>query len=929
MTDDEALREALLEINHLRAREAAALREANALLRGVQRMNTAPTPGRALVELLHSIAATMACDCVAVVHDRSGDAIFHPVVGGDLGRALARAGAQFTRTSRLVLDLALTTWWNASVGPYRSLALVPIVVSGEAAAIACFSMTPGSFTRGDIALLNRLSELAAQALSTHDLAERNALLAAVIDGAPIAVSIADTSRPGSPVIYVNDAHCRMTGTPRSDVIGKSCEAISQGLDGTPDRERLRAAIAARAIGRFETVSVRRDGTRFDSDLTVYPVALQGRRSYLVASQMDTTERRAAERERDQVRHRMIAALSEASEGFLILDADGTVVLANPSWRSLFAGAPCGWQEGRRFVDIWAERLLVSGVGHKEAASQAEARLAAMRSGRRDHEETLPDGRVVLLSETSFGGSQCVSVATDVTRLQASRRELALRAAAIEAAQDGIAIIDEGGRYLYMNSAHLDMFGYAAHEVIGHSWTGLYAEDVVDRLRQTVLPALARGGSWRGELIGRHKSGGPVEQEVSLTMLSGSGLVCLTRDIGMRKRQDAENMRLREQLNAAQRQEAIGVIAAGVAHDFNNVIAAISGSALLLAENEEIAERDRAHARRILKASERAGNLVGRLLDFGKRRACARRIDATAVLAEASDLIAASATGRIDVQLDLPDETVPIVIDGTDLLQVVLNFVINARDAIEGGRGSIAVELMAEADPGGFGDIIIGRLGAGPYAAVSVTDTGSGIARDRFRAIFDPYVSTKGKDGTGLGLAVVAELARDANGLIAMTSTLGEGTRFTLLLPRADAPRSRPCEREPAVPSTDLSLSGRLLLVVDDDPDAGETTAAMLERLGAEVAQCCDPEDALEAVRDDPGAWDALVTDYEMPKLDGHSLAASVHALRPDLPCVCVTGRRDVCVAGTPFAAVLTKPVGSTELAAAIVAAVMRKEKVLQ
>ncbi|UOM34649.1 PAS domain S-box protein [Acuticoccus sp. I52.16.1] len=929
MTDDEALREALLEINHLRAREAAALREANALLRGVQRMNTAPSPGTALVELLHSVAATMRCECVAVVRNVNGDAHFHPTVGETMGRVLKGAGAQLTDKSRLVLDLALTTWWSATVGPYRSLVVVPIAMSGADAAILCLSGVPGAFTKADILLLTRLSELAAQALATHDLAARNALLAAVIDRAPIALTISDATRPDGPLIYVNDAYCAMTGYGRDEVIGRHCPFLSAEPAGSAEMTRLRQTITTGEVGRFEFASHHRDGSLFDTDVTVFPVEVAPGRRYLVASQIDTTERRGAERERDQTRHRMVAALSEASEGFLILDAQGLVVLANPPWRELYSGAPCGWTEGRAFVDIWADRLVVAGVPRAEAAARAGCRLEAMRGGRRDHQETLPDGRVVLLSETSFGGSQSVSIATDVTRLEHSKRELALRAAAIEAAQDGIAIIDEDGRFVYMNSAHLEMFGYAAHEVIGHSWMMLYADPDTERLRSTILPNLSRGGYWRGELIGRHKTGRKVDQELSLTRLSGSGMVCLTRDIGMRKRQEAENLRLREQLNAAQRQEAIGVIAAGVAHDFNNVIAAISGSATLLAEDDALAERERAHAGRILKASDRARNLVGRLLDFGKRRDRPERIDAAEVLAEASDLIAASVTGGLEVHLELPDEAVPVTIDATDFLQIVLNFVINARDAMGGAQGNITVELIAEATPETFGEVVIGNVRPGPYAALSVGDGGMGISPENFRSIFEPYVSSKGEGGTGLGLAVVAELTREAGGLIAIRSKVGRGTRITLFLPRTGELVARSTPWRASAREPDLTLDGRIILVIDDDQLAGEVTTAALERMGAEAALCCDPEDALEAVREDPEAWDALVTDYEMPGLDGRALAHAAHALRGDLPCVCVTGRRDVRQADSPFAAVLTKPVNPRDLAAALVAAVIRKERVLQ
>ena len=262
---------------------------------------------------------------------------------------------------------------------------------------------------------------------------------------------------------------------------------------------------------------------------------------------------------------------------------------------------------------------------------------------------------------------------------------------------------------------------------------------------------------------------------------------------------------------------------------------------------------------------------------------------------------------------------------TDLFPVILNFGINGRDAIGTAAGEITLRARIETAPDTPPAPAVGRLAAGRrYAVLEVADTGGGIPPDRRESIFRPYVSTKGTEGTGLGLAVVSSIAQHLDGAVTLDSREGAGSTFRLHLPlsAADAP---PPPAPPAAGAGDANvLAGRPVLVCDDIPEVGQSLAALLEAEGAEVAVCQDPRDALEAIADSPWAWALLLTDFDMPEMDGAALAAAVRRIASELPILLCTalaeGRRQAAV----FDALLFKPVMREALVASVSAATARR-----
>lgn len=508
---------------------------------------------------------------------------------------------------------------------------------------------------------------------------------------------------------------------------------------------------------------------------------------------------------------------------------------------------------------------------------------------------------------------------------ATEARMARQIAAIEASEDGIAITDPEGHFIFMNRAHALMFGYDEPDaLVGQPWSILYDPLEIDRIGAEAMPILHQNGQWRGETQGRRRDGSPIEQEVALSLSPEGGIVCVTRDVGERRMMEREKARLREQLMLAQRQEVVGQLASGIAHDFNNLIAAISGTAELLRNSGD--ERVRHHALRIQSATSTAAGLVEKLLTLGRRVPHPRLVDLRRTLWDVRDLVAPSLTDPLHrIELDLPPGALMAQADDTELNQVVLNLALNARDALQPGQiGRIRLEVIANREYQPEGQLVVGTLPQVPAAVIRVSDTGCGIAPEDHARVFEPFFTHKGEAGTGLGLSVVAGIIAGNNGALAIQSWPDCGTIFEVWWPLQPGPGNGDHDIGNS-PAAGHVLAGKTVLVVDDNPTVADTLVAMLEEVGAEVGPCIDPQDAIAVLGEDPGAWDLVITDYDMPGMNGAELARALRAMREDVPVLLLTAlprvhqlhRDRVGV----FDGVLGKPASTAQLAAAAAAAI--------
>jgi CheY-like chemotaxis protein len=372
-------------------------------------------------------------------------------------------------------------------------------------------------------------------------------------------------------------------------------------------------------------------------------------------------------------------------------------------------------------------------------------------------------------------------------------------------------------------------------------------------------------------------------------------------------------------------DAVGTLAAGIAHEFNNMLAVIIGNAeLALDDIREEGPRD--NLMHILDASKRARSLIKQMLAFDRKNVREwKPVDMADLTRKAHELLKASLPPGIDMHVDIqPGSHAQVLGDTLEVQQIVTNLANNAIDAMRATGGVLTIDLSSVTLPRGM--LPNKNMKPGRYVKLTVKDTGTGMTAGVKDRIFDPLFTTKPQGGgLGMGLSVVYGIVREHNGTIAAESKQGKGSVFTVLLPQLDA-----SSKAVAAGSRECALTGKeRILLVDDDPSVVEITAMMLERLGTRVTAFTDAGEALKAFEADPAAFDLVITDQIMPGMSGSALAEKILAIRNDMPVILCTGHEEHILEerakGTDIREFVTKPIARAELAAAINRALLPHE----
>ena len=352
----------------------------------------------------------------------------------------------------------------------------------------------------------------------------------------------------------------------------------------------------------------------------------------------------------------------------------------------------------------------------------------------------------------------------------------------------------------------------------------------------------------------------------------------------------ERRRGEEALRQSQKMEAIGQLTGGVAHDFNNLLTIIRSATDFLRRRELPEERRRRYVDAISDTVERASKLTAQLLAFARRQPLKPQIFNVGSQVEGvAQLVRPLVGGRIEIAVEVRDGDCFTVADIAQFETALINLAINARDAMDGeGRLTIAVRKVQ-----GIPDLRTQPARGGDYVAISVADTGSGIAPENIEAIFEPFFTTKevGK-GTGLGLSQAFGFAKQSEGDIAVTSTHGEGATFTIYLPRAHSPAT---DQEAAALTYEAAATGRgyRVLVVEDDDEVGRFSTELLEDLGYVVRRVANANAALAILGENEFAVDLVFSDVIMPGMNGVELAGIIRERYPGLPVVLTSGYSNV------------------------------------
>ena len=373
------------------------------------------------------------------------------------------------------------------------------------------------------------------------------------------------------------------------------------------------------------------------------------------------------------------------------------------------------------------------------------------------------------------------VLLDISRQKRLEAELAIQSAAITATEEGITITDNAGIILYTNPAHAAMFGHDdPKSLTTQPWHRLYSPQVAARLAAEAFPALRGRGHWAGQAEALRADGGTFEQELSLTEMPDGKIICINRDVSARNAIERERLQIRDRVELAQRQEIVNLLAAGLTHDLTNLITIISHFSDPTLE--EAGVRLPQALKNIHVTARQAVSLLEPIRSLGTGNRETKETDLAGLLNEAVGVLRLGAPYTLKITADLPDEPIIAQVDPLKLMQVLLNLGLNGRDALGDGEQEIALSLsLGDAIPQ-TADLEVGEIPDKPFALFSISDTGTGIKPEVRDRLWEPYFTTKGNMGTGLGLPVIAEIVRETGGAIALETAPGVGSSFYVAWP---------------------------------------------------------------------------------------------------------------------------------------------------
>jgi two-component system cell cycle sensor histidine kinase/response regulator CckA len=580
----------------------------------------------------------------------------------------------------------------------------------------------------------------------------------------------------------------------------------------------------------------------------------------------------------------IALLDAAPDACVLLAADGTV----------------------RYVNARAAELLEQDPDAIRAA--VEGKLEQVLAGEEIHFEQYLPSIQRWLEVRAVGGPDGISAwLHDVTPLHSVQVELERRERLLSTVVDNqpecVKLVDRDGTLLDMNAAGLEMIeADSIEQVRGEQVFNLIAPEYREAFRALHDKVFrGEGATLEFELIGLKGTRRAMETTAAPLRDDAGEIVAhlaVTHDVTARRRLEA-------QLRQATKMEAIGRLAGGVAHDFNNLLMAIMGYAESI---ESAGGETAAEAREVLRAADRAADLVRQLLAFSRRQILAPKVlDLNEAVREVEKMVSRTIGEDIDVVANLAPDLRNVKADAGQLQQVILNLAVNARDAMPAG-GVLSFETR---------NVVLGDDGpvrAGSYVQLTVTDTGEGMTPDVRTHIFDPFFTTKpAGEGTGLGLATVYGIVDQSGGHVVVYSEPDLGTSFKVYLPASDEPAAQVPDEVAPAPSRPASET---VLLVEDEAVVRGLVREILERDGYSVLEAAGPEEALAASKDDRHIH-LLLTDVVMPRMSGPEIARSVGAVRDGLKVLYMSGYSDAAVVQRgllePGTAFIQKPFRAQEL----------------
>jgi PAS domain S-box-containing protein len=621
----------------------------------------------------------------------------------------------------------------------------------------------------------------------------------------------------------------------------------------------------------------------EADSIVCP---DGESFLLLPAQQSLRQREEAQRLAAEMQRTILDAIPAH---LAVLDRSGVIIYINESWRRFLRSpqGPCGYVEiGQNYIEFCESAdHAFDGMGPQLAAGIRKVMQADAQPYSLTHPVHREDkSKWYRVTATSLGRSHVIGAVVmyqDVTEQYLAEEQIREQAMLLDQAEDAISVQDLQGRILYWNDCATRLHGWEAKEVLGRR-----AEDFLYPDLPPVKEAgaiLLRCGVWRGELKEVSKDGRELILQTRWTLVhdaSGNpkSVLSISTDVTERKKFESQMLRL-------QRMEGIGTLAGGMAHDLNNMLLPILMSADLLKDRlQDPADRDLAETVEI--SAKRGVEMVRRVLAFARGSESKwTRVSPFVVVKEIATTIGETFLKQVHLVTDVSADVWSVFGDPTEVHQVLLNLVVNARDAMPGG-GTLGISVTNVRLDEHQVSLNEGAV-AGAHVRFAVSDTGSGIAPEIREKIFDPFFTTKavGK-GTGLGLSTTIGIVKNYRGFINLTSQVGCGSTFEFYLPADFSAISSP-EKLPKNESP--RGNGEMVLVIDDEPAIRRIIRQTLKRFGYRVVTANDGPKGLSIYAQRQTEIAAVVTDMMMPNVGGVATITALLRINSQAKTIVVTG----------------------------------------
>jgi PAS domain S-box-containing protein len=765
---------------------------------------------------------------------------------------------------------------------------------------------------GHQAIMASVHDITARRQAEQALRESEERAKALVKYAPTGIYEIDLR--GKRFITVNDAMCQTLGYTRDELLAVGPMAVLNEESRRRFADRVKGTLSGQPVD--ETVEyqvLRKDGSAIEAVLYV-TFSLAGDRALVVAH--DVTERKRAEEAIRASEGKLRGVLDATQESIWVFDPDGVVLLANAVALSrMQRGA--GDIIGKHMTEILPQDLGRSRMGRlREVVESARpVEFEDERAGFLFHHSFFPAldsaGRVMFV--VSFSQDITERKKTEALRLALAEQDRVRLGAAVEQASDSVVMFDLDGTIRYVNAAFEAANRIPRDGAVGRSYFNFFAGHQADA---ALREAIAQGRSWHGSVSRPIPDGGAIDLEVTVSPAkepSGTVIGGLATETDV-----TQKNALQQQIRQAQKMEALGTLAGGITHDFNNILGTIIINTELALLDMGQSDPGRAPLPVVLQAANRGKELVKQIITFSRQRAWERKpFEIAPVVKEGMGLLRSTLPKNIAVHEKIDPRSGIVLADPSHVHQILVNLCQNAALAMMDRGGDLDVGL-APVEVDAFMAVRDPDLKPGPYIRLTVSDTGCGMGSEILERIFEPFFTTREQSkGSGLGLAVVHGIVRSYDGAISVQSQPGKGSVFSIYFHRLDGAAAAAGVELPV-----QAVGGReRILLVEDEETQRTSLARGLEHLGYKITAAADGRVALSKFRKDPKAFDLVVTDQIMPRMSGLELASELAKIRPDIPVILCTGFSEKVDDGTVgrhgIRELVMKPFTITEITRAI------------